>query len=158
MEKPYRLIYPMNVVLISSSAEGRDNVMTAAWCFPLSAEPPLFGVSISPKRCSHSLIKKSGEFVINIPGAEFIEAVKICGENSGRDCDKFEISKLTKELSEKVAAPSIKECLASIECKVVDSFETGDHTLFVGEAVNIRKRKGGTRIIQDERGELRVSP
>jgi len=145
----------MNVVLISSSAEGKDNVMTAAWCFPLSAEPPLFGVSISQKRYSHGLIKKSGEFVINIPGSGLMEAVRICGENSGRDSDKFELAGLTKENSEKVAAPSIKECIASIECKVVNSLETGDHVIFVGEAVNVKNRGIGKRIIQDERGELK---
>jgi flavin reductase (DIM6/NTAB) family NADH-FMN oxidoreductase RutF len=156
MEKHYRLLYPMNVVLISSSAEGKDNVMTAAWCFPLSADPPLFGVSISPKRYSHGLIKKSREFVINIPDSSLMEAVRLSGENSGRDADKFELSKLTKERSEKLSAPSIKECMASIECRVVNSFETGDHTVFVGEAVNIKKRKSGKKIVQDESGELRV--
>jgi len=158
MEKLYRLLYPMNVVLVSSSCEGKDNVMTAAWCFPLSAEPPLFGVSLSRKRFSHSLVEKSGEFVINIPGAEFIEAVRICGESSGRDVDKFGLAGLTKEKSEKVSAPSIGECMASIECRVVDSIETGDHVVFVGEALNVRKRKIGRKIIQDERGNLAPAP
>jgi flavin reductase (DIM6/NTAB) family NADH-FMN oxidoreductase RutF len=155
MEKLYRLLYPMNVVLISSSAEGKDNVMTAAWCFPLSADPPLFGVSISPKRYSHGLIEKSKEFVINIPDPGLIEAVRLSGENSGRDADKFELSGLTKERSEKVGAPSIKECMASIECRVVNSIQTGDHTVFVGEAVNVKKRGTGKRIVQDAGGGLR---
>lgn len=155
MEKPYRLLYPMNVVLISSSYEGKDNVMTAAWCFPLSADPPLFGVSISRKRFSHNLIEKSKDFVINIPGPELLGAVRTCGEKTGKDTDKFGLAKLTKEHSEKVAAPSIAECQTSIECKVVEAKETGDHVLFVGEAVNIKKRKIGKKIIQDERGELR---
>ena len=154
MEKLYRLLYPMNVVLVSSSAGDKDNVMTAAWCFPLSAEPPLFGVSISRKRFTHGLIERSGEFVINISDSGMIEAVKICGENSGKDTDKFALAKLTKEGSEKVAAPSIADCMASIECKVTDSLETGDHVVFVGEAVNVKKRKSGKKIIQDESGEL----
>jgi len=145
----------MNVVLISSSADGKDNVMTAAWCFPLSAEPPLFGVSISAKRFTHGLIEKGKEFVINIPGSELVEAARTCGQSSGRDCDKFELAGLTKEKSEKVGAPSIKECLASIECKVINSLGTGDHILFVGHALNVKRRGEGKRVVQDERGELK---
>jgi flavin reductase (DIM6/NTAB) family NADH-FMN oxidoreductase RutF len=155
MEKPYRLLYPMKVVLISSSHGGKDNVMTACWCFPLSADPAMFGVSVSKKRFSHSLIDKSKEFVINVPDFGMIEAVKICGENSGRDKDKFMLARLTKEKSEKVSVPSIKECMTSIECKVVDSLETGDHILFVGEAVNFNERRQGKSIIQTKEGELR---
>jgi flavin reductase (DIM6/NTAB) family NADH-FMN oxidoreductase RutF len=158
MEKPYRLVYPMRVVLISSSHAGKDNVMTAAWCFPLSASPPMFGVSLSRKRLTHSLVEQSREFVINTPGPELLDAVQICGTNSGQDKDKFSLAKLTKERSEKVAAPSIKECQASIECKVVDSFETGDHVIFAGEAVNIKTRKEGKAIVQTKEGEIAAYP
>ncbi len=146
----------MRVVLISSSHAGKDNVMTAAWCFPLSASPPMFGVSISRKRFTHSLVEQSKEFVINIPGPELLDAAKICGENSGRDKDKFLLTKLTKERSEKVAAPSIKECQASIECKVVHALETGDHVIFVGEALNIKTRKAGDALVQAKDGRIAV--
>jgi len=145
----------MRVVLISSSHEGKDNVMTACWCFPLSADPAMFGVSVSRKRFSHSLIEKSKEFVINIPGPELLGAVRTCGEETGKDTDKFTLAKLTKERSIKVAAPSIAECQTSIECKVVDAKETGDHVLYIGEAVNFRTRKEGKSIIQTKEGELR---
>jgi flavin reductase (DIM6/NTAB) family NADH-FMN oxidoreductase RutF len=156
MEKPYHLIYPMRVVLISSSHGGKDNVMTAAWCFPLSASPPMFGVSISRKRFTHPLIEASKEFVINIPGPELLDAARICGETSGRDKDKFLLAKLTKERSEKVNVPSIKECQASIECKVRDSKETGDHVVFIGEALNIKTRKEGDALVQAKDGRIAV--
>ena len=146
----------MRVVLISSSHAGKDNVMTAAWCFPLSASPAMFGVSLSRKRFTHLLIEKSKEFVINIPGPKLLDAVRICGENSGRDKDKFSLAKLTEEPSEKVAAPCIKECQASIECKVVNSIETGDHVIFIGEAVNFKIRKAGKAIVQAKDGELAI--
>jgi len=145
----------MNVVLISSSAGGKDNVMTACWCFPLSADPALFGVSISRKRFSHNLIDKSKEFVINVPGPELLGAVRTCGEETGKNTDKFKLAKLTKEKSVKVSAPSIAECEASIECKVVEAKETGDHILFIGEAVNFTIRRQGKSIIQTKEGELR---
>lgn len=152
MEKPYRILYPMGVVLVSSSHAGRDNVMAACWAFPLSADPFLIGVSVSRKRFSHQLMEGSREFVINIPGQDMAEAVRICGENSGRDTDKFALAKLTKEKSRTAVAPSIKEALASIECKIVKSLDTGDHVLFIGEMLNMKKRKEGKKLVQSEEG------
>lgn len=153
MEKPYRLLYPMGVVLISSSYKGRDNVMTACWCFPISFDPILFAASIGKERFSHNLIKESGEFVINVPGEDLLEASIICGENSGRDVeDKFTLAKITMEGSEKVSAPSVREALTSIECRVITSVEAGDHMLFIGEPVKIKERKKGKHIIQTEEG------
>jgi len=152
MEKEYRLLNPMGVVLVSSSFNGQDNVMTACWAFPVSFDPLLFGVAIGRERHSHSLIRKGSEFVLNIPGEDLLDAAIICGENSGRDTDKFEIAKLTREKSEKVSSPSIKEALSSIECRVVKSVEAGDHTIFIGEPLNINQRKKGKRLIQDQDG------
>ena len=66
-----------------------------------------------------------------------IEKILICGTKSGRECDKFAIYKFTKLLAQFVRAPLIGECIANIECKVVDEVEVGDHTFFVGEIVNV---------------------
>lgn len=148
MEKPYHLLSPMRVVLISASHGEKDNFMPASWCFPLSFEPKLFGVAIAPERFTHGLIEKSREYVINIPGAELREKIGKFGRLSGKDCDKFKEAGLTREKSEKVNAVSIKECLQSIECKVVDELRVGDHIVFVGEVQNIKIRKQGKGIYQ----------
>ena len=138
VERIYRMLQPMRVCLITSRHKGKDNVIAASWVFPLSMDPPLFGVSISPKRFSHGIIEKGKAFGINLPGPELTAAVLVCGRKTGKDADKFAEAGLTKEEGEKV--PLIRECSASIECEVVDSFETGDHIVFVGKAINVVKR------------------
>lgn len=148
MERPYYLLTPVRVVLVSASSRGKDNFMPASWCFPLSFEPQLFGVAISPKRFTYGMIHESREYVINVPGADLKEKIGKFGRISGRDCDKFRIAGLTPEKSEKVKAVSIKECLASIECRVVDELEAGDHAIFVGEVRNVKIRKEGRGIYQ----------
>lgn len=142
MEKLYHLLYPMRVVLITSAHNSRESIMAAAWCFPVSAEPPVFGVCISKKRFSHELIRNSRQFAINIPGTGLNNAVLLCGRTSGKDTDKFALANLTREKGQ-LAAPLIKECLASIECRLVNEFEIGDHILFAGHVVNVVKRKEG---------------
>jgi flavin reductase (DIM6/NTAB) family NADH-FMN oxidoreductase RutF len=61
--------------------------------------------------------------------------VYVCGTTSGRDVDKFAITRFTPLPAQKVKPPLIAECVAHLECKVVDVFVTGDHELFVGQVL-----------------------
>lgn len=139
MEKIYRLLYPMRVVLITSKYKEKENVMAAAWCFPLSMDPPLFGVSVSRKRYSHELISKGKAFAINLIGKEMEKDALGAGSESGRDRDKFAELGIAKEYG-KLGIPLLKDAYASIECRLVKEMDLGDHVLFVGEAVNVTKR------------------
>ena len=85
MKKLYKLLYPLRVVLIGSGNKEKPNVMSAAWCFPLSMDPPLFGISIAGSRYSYELIKENKEFTINIPGEGLENAITICGSETGRE-------------------------------------------------------------------------
>ncbi len=143
-EKPYRALYPLRVVLITSKSGAKENVMAAAWCFPISMEPPLFGVSISRKRFSHGLISNGRAFAINLVDAKMKEKAIAAGRSSGKERDKFAEFSIAREYG-KLGLPLLKDSPASIECKLVNEIELGDHVLFVGEAVNIverRKAKG----------------
>jgi len=57
--------YPKMAVIVTASSKGKDNAMTAAWHSSISRNPPLYGVSISPKRFTYQLIAESKEFAIN---------------------------------------------------------------------------------------------
>lgn len=149
----YKLLYPMRISLITARKGKNDNIMTAAWCFPLSIDPPLFGVSISPKRHTYSLLQGAKSFAINLTEPGMADAVLACGRNSGRDMDKFAKSGLTREEAKKINCPLVKESPLSIECELVKSIETGDHTIFVGKAVNIVKRKEAKGLYQSQVGE-----
>ncbi|MFN3384192.1 MAG: flavin reductase family protein [Archaeoglobaceae archaeon] len=128
------LLYPLRTYLIVSGVE-KPNVMTADWVVPLSFEPQMLGVAIGHKRYTTKLIKECKEFVVAVPTIELLKDVWIAGTVSGAKEDKFSKLRLTPIPSKKVKVPSIKECQANIECKVVNEVETGDHTFFVGEIV-----------------------
>lgn len=144
MKKFYYWLYPKRITLVTcADRNGRPNIITLAWNVPASMEPKMVAVSISPKRYSHELINETREFVVNIPGEELEEQVLKCGSVSGRRVDKFEETKLTPEPAKQVKPPLIKECLASFECKLLNAIQTGDHTLFVGEIVEVHERREG---------------
>ena len=131
----YRLLYPMRTYLIVSGREGEVvNVMAADWVTVLSFRPTLVGVAVSPRRYTHRLIRRYGEFVIAVPSKEMIEDVWVAGTSSGPG--KLGAMSVTLTSSRSVGTPSIAEALANIECRVVDERMYGDHTLFVGEVVD----------------------
>ncbi len=135
----HRLMKPENVALITAMGKDKKtNIMPASWITPLSFKPPLVGVLVKPSRHTHSLIKESEEFVINFLTMDWAKVILECGMESGRDVDKFRTTSLTKEPSEQVTTPRIKEAYACIECKLNSSMKLGDHTLFVGEVVNVK--------------------
>lgn len=135
--KAHRLINDGPVLLVTAAYKGKMNVMTAAWTTPISSRPKLVGVAIHPSRFTHDLIKRDGEFALNILGRPLAEKVKLfCGSVSGEDVeDKFKLAGLTRVEAKHVRAPLIEECLGHLECAVVDAIELGDHTLFDGEVV-----------------------
>jgi flavin reductase (DIM6/NTAB) family NADH-FMN oxidoreductase RutF len=134
LDKVHRLISSGAVVLVTAEYKGRANVMAAAWVTPISHKPPLVALAIHPERYTHELIKRSGAFILNVPGRPLLEQVYKCGTLSGADVeDKFVAAGLTRGAGQQVDAPWVEECLAHLECGVVTAYETGDHTLFIGE-------------------------
>jgi flavin reductase (DIM6/NTAB) family NADH-FMN oxidoreductase RutF len=126
----------MHTALVSCLGKaGKPNITTMAWAMPTSINPPLIAVSLAQSRHSHSLIEESGEFIVNIPTLEILQAVVACGSFTGRSFDKFKKANLTQMPAKKVKAPAIRECIAHLECQVKNQITTGDHTIFVGEII-----------------------
>jgi len=131
---PY-LLHPKLTLLVTCGPFEESNIIPIAWSIPISRTPPLVAIAVSPKRYSYSLIEKYREFAINIPTHEQVNAIKVCGSISGRDKNKWEAAKLTKEKAKKINTAIIKECLGHIECVLEKKLELGDHSLFVGRVV-----------------------
>jgi flavin reductase (DIM6/NTAB) family NADH-FMN oxidoreductase RutF len=130
------------VYLLSTEHKRKKNIIAIGMFAYFSGKPSLVGVGIAPSRYSFDLIRQSGEYVVNVVDEKLTEAVRICGEKSGREVDKFKLAKLTPEKGVKVKAPCIKESPVSIECKVVKEVETGDHVWFIGEVLATRVLRG----------------
>ncbi len=107
--------------------------MAASWVTPVSFDPPMLGLCVSPLRLTHEYIVKSDEFALNIPTIDHIKQVDLCGSVSGRDFDKFQRTGLRAAEPKAIEAPLIEECIGHIECGVVAAHSVGDHTFFVAE-------------------------
>lgn len=153
--KPGNMIYPLPAVLISCGNVPEEyNLFTVAWVGTICTNPPMCYISVRPERHSYDIIKRTGEFVINLTNEELARAADWCGVRSGRDYNKFKEMKLTPAQSEVVQAPYIRQAPLSIECKVKDIMELGSHHMIIADVVNVLANK---RYINPETGEFRLA-
>ena len=81
---------------------------------------PVFIVLVRDSRATYNLIESSMEFTVNVPVfSDMKEAIKVCGTQSLRDINKFEVCNLTPIKGRKIDTPIIAECGLNYECKVI---------------------------------------
>ncbi len=125
-------------VIGSYDAKGKPNIMTIAWGGICCSQPPCMAISLRKATYTYGCIMESKAYTINIPSVKQVKEVDYAGIVSGRDADKFAMTKLTPVRSDLVNAPYIKEFPLVIECKVLHTFEIGLHTQFIGEIMDIK--------------------
>ncbi len=136
--KPGNMVYPLPAVMVSCGhTEDEHNIITIAWTGTVNTNPAMVYISVRKERHSYDIIKRTGDFVINLTTEDLAFATDWCGVRSGRKFDKFKEMKLTKEEAKVVKSPLIKESPINIECVVKDIVELGSHDMFVAEVVNI---------------------
>ncbi|MFQ7472918.1 MAG: flavin reductase family protein [Anaerovoracaceae bacterium] len=135
--KPGTMLNPVPAVMVSCGDDKIKNIITIAWTGIINSDPPLTYVSVRKERYSHDIIKRTGEYVINITTERLAFAADFCGVRSGRDLDKFESQNLTAEKCKKVSCPAIKESPVNLECKVIEVKEFPTHDMFIAEIVNV---------------------
>jgi len=132
MNRVFTLIEPGPVVLVTTFDGNKNNVMTISWTMVLDFTP-MFAITTGAWNHSFTALQKTRECVIAIPTIDLLDRVVGIGTCSGVDTDKFAKFKLTAMPGKIVQAPLIKECLANIECKVIDLI--AKHNIVVLEAV-----------------------
>jgi len=132
LSKVFTLMEPGPVVLVTTHDGQKDNIMTISWTMVMDFTP-LFAITTGEWNHSYAALRKKKECVIAIPTVDLLDKVVGIGTCSGRDTDKFAKFNLTPVPGRVVRSPLIKECLANIECKVVDIVKK--HNIVVLEAV-----------------------
>ena len=132
LSKAFTLIEPGPVVLVATRTGRKNNLMTISWTMVVDFTPR-FAITTGAWNHSFRALDKTRECVIAIPTVDLLDTVVGIGTCSGADTDKFAKFKLTPVPAKAVRAPLIQECLANIECKVVEIVRR--HDILVLEAV-----------------------
>lgn len=152
--KPGTMIYPLPAVLVGCGDSPETwNLITVSWVGTICTNPAMCYISVRPERHSYGLLRRTGEFVINLTTEEMARATDWCGVKSGSEYDKFRETGLTPVRGAMVSAPVVEESPLSIECRVVEIKELGSHHMFIAEVVNVQ---ADDRFIDKETGEFRL--
>ena len=151
ISKGFTLMESGPVVLVTTNDSENNNIMTISWTMVV-AFTPLFAITTGPWNYSYAALRKSRECVISIPTVDLIDQVVGVGTCSGADTDKFKKLGLTPVKGKHVRSPLIKECLANIECKVIDIVKKHNIVVLEGVAAYLdssRKEKRTIHAIGD---------
>jgi flavin reductase (DIM6/NTAB) family NADH-FMN oxidoreductase RutF len=149
--KAFTLIEPGPVVLVTTQDGKKNNIMTISWTMVLDFTP-MFAMTTGPWNYSFTALRKTRECVVSIPTVDMLDKVVGVGTCSGVDTDKFDRFKLTPVKGNHVKAPLIKECLANIECKVLDIVKKHNIVVVEGLAAYVdtsRKEKRTIHAVGD---------
>jgi len=119
LDRAFTLIEPGPVVLVTTHDGKTNNIMTISWAMVVDFTP-LFAITTGEWNFSYAALRANRECVIAIPTVDMLDKVVGIGTCSGADTDKFARFRLTPVRGRVVRAPLIRECLANIECKVID--------------------------------------
>ncbi len=127
------------IYVLTTAYEGRPNGMIASWATQVSYDPFLVMVAVHPNRYSHKLIEKSGHFALHILSKDQSRLLK---RFKGPDPVK-KFKSIEWETGE-TGSPVLKDCIAHMECKVIQSLSPGNHTLFIGQVLGTRFNRSDT--------------
>lgn len=122
LNKAFMLFEPGPVILVSTNDGKKNNIMTISWHMVTDFTPTL-ALTTGPWNHSFKAMMKKKECVLNVPTVDIIEKVISIGDCSGKDTDKFKKFELTPLRAGEVAAPLVADCLACLECKIIDYIE-----------------------------------
>ena len=131
------MLAPVPPTMVTCSHDGKDNVFTVAWTGITNTIPPKTYISVRPSRHSYEIIKRTGEFVINLVPTSLAKTADFCGIYTGAKVNKFERCGLTPIPCAEVGAPCIAECPVSIVCRVCDVIPLGTHDMFLADILAV---------------------
>jgi flavin reductase (DIM6/NTAB) family NADH-FMN oxidoreductase RutF len=118
-------------VITTKDKEGTPNGLTANAFMSLSLEPPLVIISVDKKATCYSCFEPDNGFTVNFLSDDQEE---ISRRFATKGADKFADLKWRPGDN---GAALIDGALGSVECKITQCHDGGDHTIVIGEILNV---------------------
>jgi len=125
--------YPMPVSLVGAHVAGKPNFLAVAWFTMVNPKPPRIGIVLGKGHYTNPGIKENNAFSISLPSEDMVEATDYCGMVSGKKTDKSEVFEVF--YGELKTAPMIKDCPLALECRLVETVDSGLDEIFIGEII-----------------------
>lgn len=154
MRRPWNRI-DLPVYSVSSSANGQKNMHICTYVSAVSMEPKRFMVALFEGTKTRELVEQNGHFILQLLAKDQYKLIKHLGQQSGHKKDKLALLKKKNLLAEHEGFYFLKDSLAIMECKVLDSIDGGDHKLFICDVLSWKNINEGspltTGYLQDKK-------
>lgn len=137
------------VTVVTTSDGTQRNGMTVSSFTSISLEPPRVLVSLEQTTRTHQQVKQNGYFGITILSQDQASiSDRFAGRGTTFDDDRFE--GLAIEILSS-GAPFIVGGLAFLDCQIIHTFDTGTHTLFIGDVIAMSNSQSGQPLLHYNR-------
>jgi len=129
---------PLPVALVSSiSQSGVRNIAPYSCIMPVLRPLDLICLASASRRDTLANIRSTGQFVVNMVGAEFAGKVIPTARYSPPEADEFELAGLAEKPSTAVRAPGIAGSYAWMECELFKEYAENAYALIMGKVLRL---------------------
>jgi flavin reductase len=132
--------FATGVTVVTTGGKAGLHGLTANAVASLSLDPPLVLVAVEKKSHSLEFLKANLCFAVNILRLDQEDVSRRFAKPGPKDFTGLSIQ------SNVTGAPILADCLAHVDCRVVEILPGGDHDIFVGEIVS-GKLQGGQPLL-----------
>jgi flavin reductase (DIM6/NTAB) family NADH-FMN oxidoreductase RutF len=122
--------FATGVTVVTTGGDAGVHGLTANAVASLSLKPPLVLVAVDKLAASLDYLKKNRCFAVNILRVEQEAISRRFAASGPKDFSDLNVTKAV------TTAPILADCLAFVDCWVVDILPGGDHDIFIGQIVS----------------------
>lgn len=131
-EALFKISYGLYIV--SSGTKDRGNGFISNTFFQVTSEPPRFASCCNKDNFTASLIQETGAFSVSVIHKDTDpDIISRFGYKSGKDINK--LAGLNIKYGETGVPIVLNDCIAFLECKVVQTIDVETHYMFIGELI-----------------------
>jgi flavin reductase (DIM6/NTAB) family NADH-FMN oxidoreductase RutF len=142
--------FATGVTVVTTGGEAGEHGLTANAVASLSLDPPLVLVAVDKRAATLEYLLRNRCFAINILRLDQEEVSRRFATPGPKDFSDLRITTAQTD------APILAECLAYVDCRVVDVHPGGDHDIFIGEIV-AGEHQGGEPLLYYSGGYRRLA-
>ena len=133
-------LWTTGVAVAAASLDGVQHGMTVTSFASISLEPPQVLISLEKGTRTHDLVAGSGAYAVTVLGVEQQALSERFAGREFEDKNRFEGVDFT--LGD-TGSPIVTGGLAYFDCRVVEVYDAGSHSLFIAEVVEAGAPAGG---------------
>lgn len=141
-----RVPAPVTVVTAAGREEARG--ATIGSFTSVSLEPPLVSFNVERESQMHDVMEEASRFAVHTLCRE---QAHLSAHFAVPDCSGVEQLRPVPHRLDIHGTPILEEALSVLHCRLHDTFRAGDHTIVVGEVVEIDRRAEGAPLLYYDR-------